>query len=77
MDSDKVLVMDAGSIVEFDHPYNLLKNKNGYFYKMVEKTGQASADLLKSVAAKVLCSSITIFCIKKFVYNKLQFKIFL
>lgn len=55
MDCDKVLVMDAGSVVEFDHPYNLLKNKNGFFYKMVEKTGQTSAGLLKSVAAEVMC----------------------
>jgi ATP-binding cassette subfamily C (CFTR/MRP) protein 4 len=24
MDSDEILVMDSGQIVEFDHPYNLL-----------------------------------------------------
>ncbi|KAF0769463.1 multidrug resistance-associated protein 4-like isoform X1, partial [Aphis craccivora] len=35
MDSDRVLVMDFGKIVEFDHPKNLLKNADGFFYKMV------------------------------------------
>ncbi|CAH1736107.1 unnamed protein product [Aphis gossypii] len=40
MDSDRVLVMDFGKIVEFDHPYNLLKNTEGFFYKMVEQTGK-------------------------------------
>lgn len=53
MDSDKVLVMDAGKMVEFEHPYNLLKNKNGYLYKMVQQTGQATSDVLHMVAAKV------------------------
>lgn len=53
MDSDKVLVMDAGTMVEFDHPYNLLKNKDGFFYEMVENTGRTTADLLHSVAEKV------------------------
>ncbi|VVC32370.1 Hypothetical protein CINCED_3A012061 [Cinara cedri] len=50
MDSDKVLVMDAGQMVEFDHPHNLLKNKNGFLYKMVEQTGRDTADLLYSIA---------------------------
>uniref|UniRef100_A0A1Y1K348 Multidrug resistance-associated protein lethal(2)03659 n=4 Tax=Photinus pyralis TaxID=7054 RepID=A0A1Y1K348_PHOPY len=50
MDSDKILVMDAGKLVEFDHPHNLLKNKNGYFYKMVDQTGAALGNFLKNVA---------------------------
>lgn len=53
MDSDKVLVMDAGTMVEFDHPHNLLKNKNGYLYKMVEQTGPVTANLLHNLAAEV------------------------
>ncbi|KAE9539572.1 hypothetical protein AGLY_004824 [Aphis glycines] len=52
MDSDKVLVMDAGKMVEFDHPHNLLKNKDGFLYKMVDQTGKATAELLHSVAAE-------------------------
>lgn len=53
MDSDKVLVMDSGEIVEFDHPYNLLKNKEGFLYKMVKETGQATTDTLHRIAAEV------------------------
>lgn len=53
MDSDKVLVMDAGEMVEFDHPHNLLGNKTGYLYKMVEQTGLANAELLHSIASEV------------------------
>lgn len=61
MDSDKVLVMDAGTVVEFDHPYNLLKNKDGFLYKMVEQTGQTTADLLHSIAAEVIKNSVSIY----------------
>lgn len=53
MDFDKILVMNAGMVVEFDHPYNLLKNKNGHLYKMVEQMGQTAANKLHNVAAKV------------------------
>lgn len=54
MDSDKVLVMNAGKIVEFDHPFNLLKTNDGIFCKMVEQTGQNTADLLHKIAAEVM-----------------------
>ncbi|XP_016663044.1 probable multidrug resistance-associated protein lethal(2)03659 [Acyrthosiphon pisum] len=50
MDSDKILVIDAGTVVEFDHPHNLLKNENGFFYKMVAQTGQNNAQSLHSIA---------------------------
>lgn len=53
MDSNKILVMDVGTNVEYDHPYNLLQNKNGFLYKMVEKTGQTTAESLHSIAASV------------------------
>ncbi|OXU18992.1 hypothetical protein TSAR_009975, partial [Trichomalopsis sarcophagae] len=35
MDSDMVLVMDNGEVVEFDHPSVLLQNSDGYFFKML------------------------------------------
>lgn len=56
IDSDKVLVMDAGTVVEFDHPYNLLMNEEGFFYKMVEQTEPATTDLLHNIAAEVRCT---------------------
>jgi len=53
IDSDKVLVMDKGNIVEFDHPYNLLQNKEGVFYKMVEQTGPSTFEFLHRLATEV------------------------
>lgn len=53
MDCDKILVMDSGTMVEFDHPHVLLANKKGCFYSMVEKTGKDMAELLHQVAAQV------------------------
>ncbi|KAL2743664.1 putative multidrug resistance-associated protein lethal(2)03659 isoform X1 [Vespula maculifrons] len=50
MDSDRILVMDAGHAVEFDHPHILLQNSKGYLYNMVQETGQAMADALTVVA---------------------------
>ncbi|PSN47509.1 hypothetical protein C0J52_02251 [Blattella germanica] len=50
IDSDRILVMDAGSVVEFDHPYILLKNESGYFSKMVQETGHAMAESLFKTA---------------------------
>lgn len=35
MDSDRILVLDAGNVVEFDTPEELLKNKNSLFYALV------------------------------------------
>ncbi|XP_078042801.1 putative multidrug resistance-associated protein lethal(2)03659 [Augochlora pura] len=49
MDSDKILVMDRGRLVEFDHPYVLLQKK-GYFYNMVQKIDTAMANSLMEVA---------------------------
>nr|XP_023014259.1 probable multidrug resistance-associated protein lethal(2)03659 isoform X1 [Leptinotarsa decemlineata]XP_023014260.1 probable multidrug resistance-associated protein lethal(2)03659 isoform X1 [Leptinotarsa decemlineata]XP_023014262.1 probable multidrug resistance-associated protein lethal(2)03659 isoform X1 [Leptinotarsa decemlineata] len=52
MDSDKVLVIDGGSAVEFDHPHLLLKNPEGIFYGLVRETGKAMADHLIEIAEK-------------------------
>ena len=36
MDYDKVIVMDSGTVVEYDSPNNLLNNKNSVFYSMTK-----------------------------------------
>lgn len=36
MDSDKVLVMDAGRVAEFDTPHRLLANDQSMFYALVQ-----------------------------------------
>ncbi|KAL0104938.1 hypothetical protein PUN28_016527 [Cardiocondyla obscurior] len=50
MDSDRILVMDAGNAVEFDHPHVLLQKETGYLKSMVQETGQAMAEALAGVA---------------------------
>lgn len=50
IDSDRVLVMNAGVAVEFDTPINLLQNKDGLFRKMVEALGPMEYDKLYSIA---------------------------
>lgn len=50
MDSDKVMVMEAGTIVEFDHPYALLRNPHGRFARMVAETGHSTYEQLKTIA---------------------------
>ncbi|KAK9869558.1 hypothetical protein WA026_003311 [Henosepilachna vigintioctopunctata] len=50
MDSDKVMVMDSGTVVEFDHPYNLLQNPEGTFYKMVAESGKTMSEQFRKIA---------------------------
>lgn len=52
MDCDKVLVMDAGRLVEFGSPYELLNELSGskIFYSMVKQTGRATFEQLCRVA---------------------------
>jgi ABC-type multidrug transport system fused ATPase/permease subunit len=42
MESDRILVLDDGEIVEFDAPRNLLQNANGQFFKLVKMSEQAT-----------------------------------
>ncbi|XP_066143996.1 ATP-binding cassette sub-family C member 4-like isoform X1 [Euwallacea fornicatus] len=49
MDSDKVLVMDAGRNQEFGHPFELLEKK-GKFYDLVQQTGKSMAENLSAIA---------------------------
>lgn len=51
IDSDRVLVMDAGESVEFDEPHNLLQNDDGVFTQMVKALGPHEYDRLLQIAA--------------------------
>nr|KAJ3415436.1 Multidrug resistance-associated protein 1 [Polyrhizophydium stewartii] len=50
IECDRVLVMDAGRIVEFDEPIKLLDIPNGVFRSLVEQTGGAAASKLRECA---------------------------
>ncbi|ORX59695.1 multi drug resistance-associated protein MRP [Hesseltinella vesiculosa] len=39
MDSDRILILDKGSMVEFDTPANLLADRDSYFYSMSKEAG--------------------------------------
>ncbi|XP_070149137.1 ATP-binding cassette sub-family C member 4 [Polyergus mexicanus] len=53
IDSDRIIVMENGYIVEFGSPYELLHDKpDGYFKQMVEKTGKQMAQNLMEQARK-------------------------
>lgn len=40
IDYDRILVMDAGRVVEYDDPYTLIANKDTLFYSMCENSGE-------------------------------------
>ncbi|KAM7426429.1 Multidrug resistance-associated protein 4 [Porites harrisoni] len=50
MDSDRVMVLDEGKLVEFDEPYLLLRNEESIFSQMVEHTSRQLASNLYDVA---------------------------
>lgn len=50
MDSDKILVLDAGRLIEYDAPYILLQDPDGHLSNLVKMTGKEMAENLKSIA---------------------------
>lgn len=50
IDSDRVLVMDRGTVSEFDHPYKLLEDENSIFYDMVKELEKETMEQLKTAA---------------------------
>ncbi|KAF5283718.1 hypothetical protein FQR65_LT13753 [Abscondita terminalis] len=50
MDSDKILVIDAGVIVEFDYPHLLLQNRKGVLFRMVQQIGSTTSRTLLDLA---------------------------
>ncbi|KAF6715603.1 Multidrug resistance-associated protein 4 [Oryzias melastigma] len=53
IDSDRILVLDAGRIQAFDQPFVLLQDPDGIFYKMVQQTGKQEAAALLEAAKQV------------------------
>ncbi|KAH9492759.1 Multidrug resistance-associated protein 4 [Bulinus truncatus] len=50
MDCDRIMVLENGELVEFDSPYNLLKNNDGIFARMVLNLGKSQAKQLQALA---------------------------
>ncbi|KAJ8734792.1 hypothetical protein PYW08_014042 [Mythimna loreyi] len=50
-DSDRVVVMEAGEIVECGHPHELLQKPEGHFTRMVQQLGPAAEQSLRDLAA--------------------------
>ncbi|XP_038157102.1 multidrug resistance-associated protein 4-like isoform X2 [Cyprinodon tularosa] len=53
IDCDRILVLDAGRIQDYDEPYILLQNQDGLFYQMLQQTGKAEAASLLQTAKQV------------------------
>ncbi|XP_065902811.1 ATP-binding cassette sub-family C member 4-like [Dysidea avara] len=53
MDSDRVLVLSSGKVIEFDTPYNLLQKQHSTFHSMVKRTGPVESERLKDIARTV------------------------
>ncbi|KAG7304444.1 hypothetical protein JYU34_011386 [Plutella xylostella] len=51
-DSDRVIVMDAGQIIEIGHPHELLQNAEGSFSGMVKQLSPAAEQSLRDSAAR-------------------------
>ncbi|KAK7083945.1 Multidrug resistance-associated protein 4, partial [Halocaridina rubra] len=52
MDSDRVMVLEAGRIEEFKEPHILLENPTSRFTMLVEQTGKAATEQLRQIARK-------------------------
>ncbi|EGG24088.1 hypothetical protein DFA_06227 [Cavenderia fasciculata] len=50
IDYDRIIVMDAGKIIEFDTPHRLLSNPHGLFTWLVDETGPSNSQQLKKLA---------------------------
>ena len=50
IESDKILVLKQGRVVEYDKPHKLLEKQEGDFKEMVEATGVNKAELLREAA---------------------------
>lgn len=49
IDCDRILLLDSGRVLEYDTPEELLSNEESTFFKMVQSTGSANAQYLRSL----------------------------
>lgn len=54
IDSNRVLIMDSGSVVKFDEPKSLLQNENSVFYGMIKELGTTEFEHLPRIAKNKL-----------------------
>ncbi|XLT08902.1 hypothetical protein HN51_054695 [Arachis hypogaea] len=50
IDCDRILLLDGDKVLEYDTPEELLSNEGSSFSKMVQSTGAANAQYLRSLA---------------------------
>ena len=50
MDSDRILVLDDGKVMEFNSPRKLLENSDGYLSQLVNQTGPCAKKKLYQMA---------------------------
>ena len=72
MDSDRILVMDAGEIAEFDEPHLLMQREDSIFLSIVNQTGPATTALLKNMALQAYLQRRKQARVKKAVERKEQ-----
>ncbi|NXR35906.1 MRP4 protein, partial [Zosterops hypoxanthus] len=53
IDSDRIMVLDAGRLKEYGEPYILLQEQDSLFYKMVQQVGKTEAASLMETAKQV------------------------
>ncbi|KAJ3320700.1 Canalicular multispecific organic anion transporter 2 [Boothiomyces sp. JEL0866] len=49
-DNDKIMVLEQGIMVEYDTPYNLLKNPLSTFSKLVDASGNSNGKAIREIA---------------------------
>ncbi|KAL8033751.1 hypothetical protein ABFX02_13G178300 [Erythranthe guttata] len=52
IDSDQILVLDSGQVLEYDTPEGLLERDESAFSKMVQSTGPANAEYLRGLVVR-------------------------
>ena len=60
MDSDRVMVLDKGSVIEFDTPKNLLENKDSYFFSIAHFPEKLSAFIFVYIIGAVFRKSTSL-----------------